>query len=747
MDSRLTSVNPIQRMCLHGDRVPDERNYLSDDESLFGSPPPSPSMERALSPTLPSEGLDSEQNVGTLALPGSHNPSKLPVDSVVYLLDARHRPLETQSSRVSTPVKATTSSSTSLTPTVTEPGPAPRPSRTTTNGVSKKRKRTKKSSKTTSTTVPGPSIELPSSDAPVPPNFLRNQQALLGIAGLVANINPASLPTHRHKQGDTSRNPIVVEDGAILPLPGRPAIPTPAQLLATLSAQKELFPVLEQLLGILRRGVDPPDQPPLNPSRPPLKRRKLSRVPAGAADWDVPFPFPPGEGPPNYKEGWTNERCERLISDFITLLREGANKAAARSSSKRASSQPAPQSPAQPHPASTRRSLPPTNGSRLSPSSTYVPLPLDVYLRPTIPHSYPTFPSTPTTTQPPELGVDFVDLLTATFGTVVPPHDNDLPDSNAFGVFMDPLPSGFDLDPLLLNLMGTGPSQEGPSGMGSPAPSSEDTSTPALSHSPCPSQSIASGPSPMTPNFGHSFTIYPPSPSGSVVNQQDRMTSFGLAHHPKPQDGAYFSQGGPLYEDLMRRGLFTGLELGMDVDGGFSHVFGMEVNVPCERSVANQPPHLSDFPSVELPTFPGLELLSQGPGAAGRGILPVDTPATNTPLPPSTPSQGASDIPTSQQNTLPPSSNTTLPTFTTASLQRQRPVPKRSAPPIPPSKSKAAATFATVKKRREDAIQQARDLRRQLLVDIGKSKVQLWELTMEQGVLTRMSKDERLSRS
>jgi len=38
------------------------------------------------------------------------------------------------------------------------------------------------------------------------------------------------------------------------------------------------------------------------------------------------------------------------------------------------------------------------------------------------------------------------------------------------------------------------------------------------------------------------------------------------------------------------------------------------------------------------------------------------------------------------------------------------------------------------------------DLRRHLLVDIGKSKVQLWELTMEQGVLTRMSKDEKLKK-
>lgn len=736
-------------MSLNEDHAADEPDYLSDDESLFGSPPPSPSAGRVLSPTLPSGGLDSEQNVGTLALPGSHNPSKLPVDSVVYLLDARHHSLEAQSSRVSIPTRATASCATKLTPTVTSSDPTPRPPRSATNRVSKKRKRTKKSSKTTSPATPGPSIEIPPSDAPVPPNFLRNQRALLGIAGLVANINPASLSTHRYNQGDNPRNPIVVGDeGVTLPLFEQPAAPTPAQLLATLSAQKDLFPVLEQLLGILRRGINPSVQPPSNSSQQPSKRRKLSRVPAGAADWDVPFPFPPGEGPANYKEEWTNERCERLISDFVALLREGANKAAARASTKRASSQPAPQSSAQPHPTSVRRSLPPTNGDRRSPSSNYVPLPLDMYLRPTAPHVYATFPPAPAITQSQESDMD---LLAAAFGPLFPTHDNDLPNPDAFGLSMDPLPSGFDvdLDALLLNLMGTGLSQEGPSGMGSPAPSSEEALTPALSHSPCPSQSITSGPSPMTPDFDPSLTVYSPSPSGLVASQQDRLASFGPAPRLEPQDGAYLSQGKSLYEDLMRRGLFTGPELGMDVDDDFGRVFGVGVDASCEGIVASQPPQSCDPPGVQLSTFPGLELLSQDPGTADQRILSTNTPASSTLLSSSVLSQGAHDILSSfapQQDALPLSSNTTLSTFTTASLQRQRPVPKRSTPLLPPSKSKTAATFAAAKKRREDAIQRARDLRRQLLADIGKSKVQLWELTMEQGVLARMSKDERLAR-
>jgi len=746
VNSRFTVANPTQRMPLDGVHIFDERDDQSDDESLFGSPPPSPGTGRSLSLALPSGGLDSEQNVGTIALPGSHNPSKLPINSAVCLLDARHHPFETQPSCVTTPAQTTTSRTTSSTPAVTSPDTGSQPLRSSTNGAQKKRKRTKKSSNTASTPTPGPSIELPPADAPVPPNFLRNHQALLGIAGLVANINPASLSTRRYDRGNDLNNPIVVEDeGVTLPRFGNPTAPTPAQLLTTLSGQKELFPVLEQLLNILR-GVDPSIQPPPNSPQPPPKRRKLSRVPAGATDWDVPFPFPPGEGPPNYKEEWTNERCERLISDFITLLREGANKAAARESAQRATSQPAPRSSAQSHSTSTRWSVPPTNGNRCSPSSSYVPLPLDAYLRPTLPHCHAAPPPTPTTTQSPDPSVD---LLASMFGAVMHPQHSHLPNVNTFDPSMDPLPLGFDIDPLLLGLMGTGPSQEGSSGIGSPTPSSEETSTPALSYSPDPSQSIASGPSPVTPNFDPSFVMCTTSPLASVTSQRDRVEIFGPAPHLEPQGGAYFIQGESLYEDLTRRGMFTEMELGMDVDDDFSRVFGAEEDAQRGSNVAKQPPHFCDTPRMGFPTFPDAELFSQGFAIPDQAVLSVNTRAPGTPLPPFMLLQGASDIPafsTPQQDLL-SSSNAQLAVPTTTSLQRQRPVPNRPAPAIPPSKGKAAATLAVAKKRREDAIQEARDLKRQLLTDIGKSKVQLWELTMEQGVLTRMSKDERLKKS
>lgn len=184
----------------------------------------------------------------------------------------------------------------------------------------------------------------------------------------------------------------------------------------------------------------------------------------------------------------------------------------------------------------------------------------------------------------------------------------------------------------------------------------------------------------------------------------------------------------------------------MDVDDDFSRIFGIEADASRGVNAADQPPHFYDPSSIELPTFPSLELLSQ---PTDQAILSVNTPALSTPLPSPMLSQEVFDIPslTSQPNPLPSSSNAKLSAFSTSSLQRQRPVPKRPTPPTPPLKTKAAATSAVAKKRREDAIQQGKDLRRRLLADIGKSKVQLWELTMEQGVLTRMSKDERIKRS
>ncbi len=60
------------------------------------------------------------------------------------------------------------------------------------------------------------------------------------------------------------------------------------------------------------------------------KRRRLNSVPAGAADWDVPYPFHQGEGPTNYRLHWEKERLKQLLSQLEVLVKGAKRSAAAR---------------------------------------------------------------------------------------------------------------------------------------------------------------------------------------------------------------------------------------------------------------------------------------------------------------------------------------------------------------------------------------------------------------------------------
>ncbi|KZT00788.1 uncharacterized protein LAESUDRAFT_526840 [Laetiporus sulphureus 93-53] len=204
-----------------------------------------------------------------------------------------------------------------------------------------------------------PPIQLPSSDKPLPPNFLRNQQALLGLAGLVGGVNPAQLAKQR---GTSAQNPIVIDDSETPvgtgPVTSQPAsisrhptranfdtsqLPRPSneEIIATLVRQGNVVPVIESLLRLLSGSAPTTPPPPHLHKRsgfehidsraaPPLKRRKLNRVPAGATDWDVPYPFHEGQGPQDYKTNWAKDRVRELLADLVGLLRAAAKKAAAK---------------------------------------------------------------------------------------------------------------------------------------------------------------------------------------------------------------------------------------------------------------------------------------------------------------------------------------------------------------------------------------------------------------------------------
>lgn len=340
----------------------DAHRHESGDEndSLFGSPPPSPARagrSRSSSPlAFPGggSGSDSAQNVGTLALPGSHFFSELPsayksVPTVTSVLQQPQKQNQGLPGRSMTGSRSGTASASRVATPL--PPPAPRT-------AAKPRKSSKKAQAGSTPRPTPPPIPLPDPSEPPPSNFLRNQQALLGLAGLVSGVKPANLAL-QNTRGTTASNPIVVDDEDDRPTIGRhpPAgadgvpsavnlpVPSSDAILQTLINQKNIFPVVDALLRLASNGSQAfqsqPQysafcRPPGSVSStstaapPPAKKRKLSSVPAGAIDWDVPYPFPEGQGPADYRTNWERQRSRQLLVDLIGLVKNAARKAAAK---------------------------------------------------------------------------------------------------------------------------------------------------------------------------------------------------------------------------------------------------------------------------------------------------------------------------------------------------------------------------------------------------------------------------------
>jgi len=358
-------------------------DYGGDDDSLFGSPPPSPRQtgRPAFSAlALPGKGSQSgnvnrsntnaaasTQNVGTIALPGSQHNSELPINPLALSLNHSvvHRPpalLQVQTQAASSQARTNVNASSNMSSThraANSTGEAPTSTRSA--GKTKKWSRPSSSSRHDSEppTPRGMEFTLPDPSAPPPVHFLRNQENLLGTAGRVAGVKPAAIT---HTRGTTPSNPILVDDEDA-PLIGRqhrtrfretsqPSIdpaklsaPSNEEIVSVLVGQKDIFPVLESILKLIAKGV--PQRPAprhtgFERRQPgdyqntagstaysqPAKKRKLNRVPAGASDWDVPYPFPEGEGPTAYEQTWERERGKQLISELIKLIKVAARKAA-----------------------------------------------------------------------------------------------------------------------------------------------------------------------------------------------------------------------------------------------------------------------------------------------------------------------------------------------------------------------------------------------------------------------------------
>ncbi|KAL1667372.1 hypothetical protein GGF50DRAFT_48684 [Schizophyllum commune] len=306
----------------------------SDNDSLFGSPPSSP---RSPSPGLalpsahnivriPGAPEDAnDENVGTIALPGSHNFSELPAAPLALSLSHAPRPPAQDHGRdtAAAPAKSTAQQDRARQPEAPVPparggtkrarraaSPGPSRPRTTTTTTTRKRRRPQS---------PRPSV-------------------------------PTIAP------GDAPSRPIIVEDHPHLD--PRLPVPTTAEIVQTLMNTKEVLPLLLRTLLLVARSPHlptaatfpsgsatpsdrprrrrigpslkdaPPPPPPKDPSN--KGKRKLTKVPAGAQDWDVPFPFQEGEGPEDYQQKWEKQRTRRLIGQLINLIKAAAKKTAVR---------------------------------------------------------------------------------------------------------------------------------------------------------------------------------------------------------------------------------------------------------------------------------------------------------------------------------------------------------------------------------------------------------------------------------
>ncbi|KAF5367580.1 hypothetical protein D9758_003716 [Tetrapyrgos nigripes] len=320
-----------------------------DEGPLFGSPPPSPVRGRSPSPglALPSSNSAAEgvkantQNVGIIALPGSQHCSELPINPLALSMSYK-----SQGNGSAQPTGICRSGpGGAVAPSASTPALSRASSRSSSRAPSAPPiRKTKAMSRTSSPRPPPLQITLPDPSEPLPPNWLRSQSALLGYAGVVGGVNTTTLSL-RHAQGTSSSNPIVIEDDKVeKPRPPprlAPQLPLPStkEIVQILIKQKEVFPILQDILRLQKTQPPPPSRensfvtPSLSlpkDDEPPKKKRKMDGVPAGAADWDIPFPFSQGDAPREYYLNWAQDRQKQLIGQLVSLIKAATRKAALR---------------------------------------------------------------------------------------------------------------------------------------------------------------------------------------------------------------------------------------------------------------------------------------------------------------------------------------------------------------------------------------------------------------------------------
>ena len=726
----------------------------NDDDSLFGSPPPSPARGRSPQLALP-VGPGSAENVGAIALPGSHYCSELAIDPAVLLLN-RPLPPRNPDTRTTTPLTTPPTLSSSHRP-------------ATSRGPSRASKNSKNGKERSATPHPSPPIRFPDPDEPLPSNFLRSQQALLGHAGLIGGLDPSTLSTRYHR-GSTSQNPIIIEDELDPPLLGKKgshsldssSLPSPSseEIISSLIKQKNIFPVLESLLRLLAGTGVPNASPAVTPScRPtPLspngssneggpapKRRRLNSVPAGAADWDVPYPFQQGEGPTHYRLHWERERLKQLLSQLAVLVKGAKRSAAARAylqqhADSSSSINPASQISHQPQPIAD------VSPCEQHDAPTSHPKVRDVAPTPTVPECPRQALQNPAAPQTTTLDDFIASLLNNSIPRVSSPLNltsfspaSELPPHN-------PAPTGshttasdtteLDLQQLL------GITRQSPSQSTAASTDSPGVAVPPIYCSDLPDQipphetPVVAGPisdlmiDPTLLGRSSNHNSYLVDPPTNYTTGQGPSTPT-LLQSPVASTSSLFDPLTPREDLCSEPDVYRPEQGRSQLSSHRPRVPQGLVNAVAEDPISaatlllqiamSAPPQTTAQSKTQLlqpPTsrFRSIELQSPVPISSPQSF--AASMATTTPIssraPSATPNQGSA-----------PSAIT--PTTQILSLLDQRRLGKSS------SSNKAL--------NKQEVILRAKDRRQQLLTELQKAKVELWEATIEQGVLNHLMKD------
>ncbi|KAL5526590.1 hypothetical protein ACEPAF_8314 [Sanghuangporus sanghuang] len=673
-------------------------------DSLFGSPPPSPALDftRGGSPELALPGAacailpDLPKNVGTIALPGSHTRSELS-DSLPARTprpQIRQAALSAQSQQLQDRLEEWI-------------GPRAMSAPTAGSVRAKTSKKTKKAKSDVPHAWAGSQISSLLTSVDLPPNFLRYHSQLLGLTGLAGSAG-----RYVDNRGMSKENPIVVEEDAtshdVLPLQIQqiqsPANATSQVIADTLVSQGSIFPILRSLVPYLGLSTNVGccnDYTPYqyrayeqnrssNITAPPLKRRKLNQVPAGAKDWDVPYPFPANEGPPNYLESWKKKRGKKLMMRLVSLVREAVHKATAKSQMHQSTPNAITESPAA---EAARRQVPAMDDDALMTElrslATSIPATSPVVQESAFSDFFASSPG----------NVDPAWSFTSDFDSLLGAVNDALSDPNVQLTGNDlAMMSSYPFSPTVSSSPTLSSSTRLPTPSDFTSTSHDSKETDAIQFPDFNFDDIS-----IDPNL-LDFSSWPSDSNSAaqtstelVATGGELLAGMGESSVPWQQDVSAFDQG--LWEEIIK-----------NLDSCST--------IPLSEST----------PTVE--TTPDSTATIVGTQPHGVPVRPADEepePSSSVDVPPLPPPSPPSVVhsETSQQH-----------------MQSLSKIPLADAEIV--HTKRGGSEPSTKRQNRDEVLQRARVRREQLAAEIARAKVELWETTIEQGVLTHLSKDKEL---